>query len=133
MDPEDLVSSLVPFLVVLGVIAAIGGGVYYFISLRRGESVNISLRGLFRAYLYLLALVSLLITVGGAAQLVNVGFATALGNDFSYHPQWVNDPPPPSRRPPGHRRPPAGAYGGGAGGGPPHRGGAPGQGPGAGL
>ena len=97
MDPEDLVSSLVPFLVVLGVIAAIGGGVYYFISLRRGESVNISLRGLFRAYLYLLALVSLLITVGGAAQLVNVGFATALGNDFSYHPQWVNDPPPPSR------------------------------------
>ena len=97
MDPEDLVSSLVRFLVVLGVIAAIGGGIYYFISLRRGENVQVSLRGLFRAYLYLLALISLLIMVGGAAQLVNVGFASALGNDFSYHPRWVDDPPPPSR------------------------------------
>lgn len=97
MDPEDLVSALVPFLVVLGVIAAIGSGVYYFIALRRGESVHISLRGLFRAYLYLLALISLLITVGGLAQLVNVGFAGALGHDFSYHPRWVDDPPLPSR------------------------------------
>ena len=125
MDPEDLVSSLVPFLVVLGVIAAIGGGIYYFISLRRGENVQVSLRGLFRAYLYLLALISLLIMVGGAAQLVNVGFASALGNDFSYHPRWVDDPPRPIAQPARHRRPSEGAYGGGAGGGPPHRGGAP--------
>ena len=97
MNPEDLVSNLVPFLVVLGVVAAIGGGVYYFISLRRGENVQLSLRGLFRAYLYLLALVSLLITVGGLAQLVNAGFASALGHDFSYYAKWVEEPRPPIR------------------------------------
>ena len=40
---------------------------------------------------------SLLITVGGAAQLVNAGFATALGKDFSYRPAWVEEPKEPIR------------------------------------
>ena len=92
MSPENLLSFMAPFLVILGIAAAIAGGVYFFFSLRRGEDVQLSLRGLFRGYLYILSLASLLIMISGISHLVQWGFAVGFGNEFSYRPARVEPP-----------------------------------------
>ena len=86
MSPENMLSFMTPFLIILGVAAAIAGGVYFFFSLRRGEDVQLSLRGLFRGYLYIMSLASLLIMISGISHLVQWGFAVGFGNEFSYRP-----------------------------------------------
>jgi hypothetical protein len=89
MSPENMLSFVTPFLIILGIAAAIAGGVYFFFSLRRGEDVQLSLRGLFRGYLYIMSLASLLIMISGISHLVQWGFAVGFGNEFSYRPARV--------------------------------------------
>jgi hypothetical protein len=91
MDPDNVIGMVIPLLIILGIGAAIAAGVYMVQTARRGERLEFPTRSLFRLYLSLLSIVSLLLMVGGVGHLVNAGMASALSRDFSYYPQYSND------------------------------------------
>ena len=71
--------------------------VHVVLRVRSGEVVSIPLRLLFRVYLYLISLISMIILVSGAASLGEAGLAVVLGKDFSYTPKHIVDFPRPVR------------------------------------
>jgi hypothetical protein len=86
----------------------IGGAVYAVLQARSGERVALPFPFLFRAYLYLISGISLLVLVSGLGDLVRGGLAAGLGREFSYNPVYVpfgsrvaprpvEVPPPPAR------------------------------------
>ena len=77
---------LVAFLVLVGVSVLIGGGVYLFQRLKSGTGLVLPMRFLLRLYLYVVIIAGLLLLAQGLSGLLQVGLASALGNDFSYHP-----------------------------------------------
>ena len=58
---------------------------------RRGERQEFPARTLFRTYLALLSIVSLLLMVGGVGHLVNAGMSAGLSREFSYYPLYSSD------------------------------------------
>ena len=62
-------------------------------NMRRGDSIQLQLRGLFRTYLYLLSFVSLLIFVAGLSSLGRAGFASVFEKEFSYYPVYLEGKP----------------------------------------
>ena len=91
MDPDNVIGLVVPLLFILGIGAAIAGGVYMMQAARRGEKQEFPTRTLFRTYLALLSIVSLLLMVGGVGHLVNAGMSAGLSRDFSYYPLYSSD------------------------------------------
>jgi len=91
MDPDNVIGLVIPLLFILGIGAAIAGGVYMMQSARRGEKQEFPARTLFRTYLALLSIVSLLLMVGGVGHLVNAGMSAGLSRDFSYYPLYSSD------------------------------------------
>ncbi len=89
MDITDILPVLFTVLVLLGFVAAVGGVVYLVLHLRSGERFSFSMRLLFRLYLYVISLISLVILVVGAATLVQAGLGAALGKEFSYFPIYA--------------------------------------------
>lgn len=91
MDPDNVIGLVIPLLIILGIGAAIGGGVYMMQAARRGEKQEFPTRSLFRMYLALLSIVSLLLMVGGVGHLVNAGMSAGLSREFSYRPLYSGD------------------------------------------
>ena len=88
MDPEGLITLLVVLLVLLGIGSVIAAAIYVIMQLRAGESLNLSLRLLFRLYLYLALLASLLVVVSGLAHLGQAALSGPIGREFSYYPKY---------------------------------------------
>ena len=95
MDPDDVIGMVIPLLIILGIGAAIAGGVYMVQTTRRGEKLEFPTRALFRLYLTVLSIVSLLLMVGGLGHMVNAGMSAGLSRDFSYYPLYSGDDYPP--------------------------------------
>ena len=93
MNLDDILPFLVLTLVLLGVVAAVGGVVHLILRLRAGEEVTFPLRLLLRIYLYLITLISIIVLVTGASGLVQAGLGAALGKEFSYSPVYFKVPP----------------------------------------
>ncbi len=90
--------TLIVFLVLVGVSVLIGGVVYLIQRLRSGSGLVLPMRFLLRLYLYVVIIAGLLLLAQGLSGLLQVGLASALGNDFSYHPVYVGlERKPPSR------------------------------------
>ncbi len=81
--------TLIVFLVLVGVSVLIGGVVYLIQRLRSGSGLVLPMRFLLRLYLYVVIIAGLLLLAQGISGLLQVGLASALGNDFSYHPVYV--------------------------------------------
>ena len=81
--------TLIVFLVLVGVSVLIGGVVYLIQRLRSGSGLVLPMRFLLRLYLYVVIIAGLLLLAQGISGLLQVGLASALGNDFSYHPAYV--------------------------------------------
>jgi len=88
MDPDNVIGLVIPLLIILGITSAIALGVYMMQAARRGERQEFPARTLFRMYLALLSIVSLLLMVGGVGHLVNAGMSAGLSRDFSYYPLY---------------------------------------------
>ncbi len=86
---EDMLGFYITFLFIVGIAAIIGGIIYFIMKLRAGETVTVSLRFLFTAYLYLASIVGLLVLVNGLALLLNFSFSVPLGKEFSYKAEPV--------------------------------------------
>lgn len=90
---------LLGLLVPAALIAAL---VLFTLRARAGEPFTVRLALLFRLYLYLMSLVSLMVMVFGLAFLLNAGFTPAFGKDFSYQAPPLYRPiekatPPPAK------------------------------------
>ena len=83
---EFLWITLIVFLVLVGVSVLIGGVVYLIQRLRSGAGLVLPMRLLLRLYLGVVIIAGLLLLAQGLAGLLQVGLASALGNDFSYRP-----------------------------------------------
>ena len=99
-----MLEIVIPILILLGLIAAVGAVIYFVIRVRSGEAVSLPLRLLFRVYLYLISIVSIVMLVIGLSALVQVGLGAALSKEFSYAPAFVKTlprmvEPPPDVRP----------------------------------
>ena len=94
MDLGELVGVFMGILFFAGATAAVGSVVYLIMKLRAGEKFNISLRALLGAYLYLGAVIGLLVTVHGSALLLNAMFSLPFGKAFSYEAQPIFDAVP---------------------------------------
>ena len=81
----------VAILVVLAGVRA--GGVVLYLRLRAGEPININLRFLFRLYLLVVIVAGLMVFAQGSSNLVQAGFASIGGKQFSYTPAYVPGPP----------------------------------------
>ena len=92
MDLKEIMPFLVAVLVLVGVVAAAGFAAYTVLRLRAGERVTFPLRLLFRVYLYLISLISIVIMVSGGSSLVQAGLGAALGKESSYIPVYVAEP-----------------------------------------
>ena len=77
--------TLIVFLVLVGVSVLIGGVVYLLQRLRSGTGLVLPMRFLLRLYLYVVIIAGLLLLAQGISGLLQVGLASALGNDFRYH------------------------------------------------
>ena len=78
--------TLIVFLVLVGFSVLIGGVVYLIQRLKSGTGMVLPMRFLLRLYLYIVTIAGLLLLAQGLAGLLQVGLASALGSDFSYHP-----------------------------------------------
>ena len=78
MNPDNLFGILGTILGVLFFFGAIGGGIYFVMNMRKGEPINLPLRGMFRLYIYILLLVSLILLSSGLGHLVRFGLASGL-------------------------------------------------------
>ncbi len=78
--------TLIIFLVLVGVSVLIGGVVYLIQRLRSGSGLVLPMRFLLRLYLYVVIIAGLLLLAQGLSGLLQVGLASALGDDFSYRP-----------------------------------------------
>ena len=92
---EFLWITLIAFLVLVGVSVLIGGVVYLIQRLRSGAGLVLPMRFLLRLYLGVVIIAGLLLLAQGLAGLLQVGLASALGNDFSYRPVNLGRPPQP--------------------------------------
>ena len=92
---EGVLPFLITGLVLLGLAAAVGGVIYYVIRARSGEAVSFPLRLLFRAYLYIISIISIVILVVGGASLVRAGLGATLGKEFSYSSAYIKFVPRP--------------------------------------
>ena len=92
---EGILPFLIIGLVLLGLAAAVGGAIYYVIRVRSGETVSFPLRLLFRAYLYITSIISIVILVIGGASLVRAGLGATLGKEFSYSSAYIKFVPRP--------------------------------------
>lgn len=90
MNPDNLFGILGTILGVLFFFGAIGGGIYFVMNMRKGEPINLPLRGMFRLYIYILLLVSLILLSSGLGHLVRFGLASGLGYEFSYTPHYID-------------------------------------------
>ena len=86
MNPDNLFSILGTILGILFFFGAIGGGIYFVMNLRKGEPIHLPLRGMFRLYIYILLVVSLVLLSSGLGHLVRYGLASGFGYEFSYNP-----------------------------------------------
>lgn len=84
--------TLIVFLVLVGVSVLIGGVVYLIQRLRSGNGLVLPMRFLLRLYLYVVIIAGLLLLAQGISGLLQVGLASALGNDFSYRPVGISGP-----------------------------------------
>jgi len=73
--------------------AVVAGGVVLFLRLRAREPININLRFLFRIYLLVVIVAGLLVFAQGASNLLQAGFASVGGKQFSYNPVHIQGPP----------------------------------------
>ena len=80
--------------------AVVAGGVVLFLRLRAREPININLRFLFRIYLLVVIVAGLLVFAQGASNLLQAGFASVGGKQFSYNPVYVQIPGPNERQTP---------------------------------
>lgn len=100
MNPDDVLTLLRVLLVIAGVCLVIAGIVYAVQRARSGQGITLPLRQLFNVYLYLMTILSLLLTVSGLSSLVQAGLAVPLGKEFSYYtpdyPRPVYIPAPPT-------------------------------------
>jgi hypothetical protein len=94
MDVDGIVMLIVLLLFVVGGIAA-GGIVGFIVRGRAGDGGMLPWRFLLRVYLYLALIASLMVTVGGLAELVRAALAVALGEGFSYYPSYPTPAPAP--------------------------------------
>lgn len=81
--------TLIVFLILVGLSVLIGGIVYLIQRLRSGVGLVLPMRFLLRLYLYVVTIAGLLLLAQGGSGLLQVGLASALGNDFSFHPVFV--------------------------------------------
>ncbi len=91
MDPDNVIGMVVPLLLILGITGAIALGLYMVQAARRGDKQEFPTRTLFRMYLALLSVVSLVLMVGGIGHLVNLGMSETLDRDFSYYPVYSSN------------------------------------------
>ena len=100
---EDALGFVVAILILLGLVAAIGVAINFVVRVRSGEAVSFPLRLLFRAYLYLISIVSIVILMVGLSGLVQAGLGATLGEEFSYSPVFKSSallrPVSPEERP----------------------------------
>ncbi len=94
MNIRDIMPFLAVVLVLVGVVAAAGMAVYIILRLRAGERVGFPLGLLFRVYLYLISIISIVLMASGASALAQAGVAAVLGKEFSYIPSYVATAPP---------------------------------------
>ncbi len=73
--------------------AVVAGGIVLFLRLRSREPINLNLRFLFRIYLLVVIVAGLLVFAQGASNLVQAGFASVGGKQFSYIPVHTQAPP----------------------------------------
>ena len=73
--------------------AVVAGGVVLFLRLRAREPININLRFVFRVYLLVVIVAGLIVFAQGASNLVQAGFASVGGKQFSYNPVHTQGPP----------------------------------------
>lgn len=83
---------IITVLVLLLTVAAIGAVFNVALRLRTGERLIFPMRLLFRIYLYLITLASLLTLVTGLSDLVQAGLGAGLGKEFSYDPVYIYEP-----------------------------------------
>ncbi len=83
-----MLGFVVAILILLGLVAAIGVAINFVLRVRSGETVSFPLRLLFRAYLYLISIVSIIILMVGLSGLVQAGLGATLGKEFSYSPAF---------------------------------------------
>ncbi|MDP2726208.1 MAG: DUF5671 domain-containing protein [Dehalococcoidia bacterium] len=96
MSPDDVFRFVQVLLVIAGVGLVIAGIIYALQRARSGQGFAISLRQLFTVYLYVMTILTLLLTVSGLSHLVQAGLAVPMGKEFSYYPRFmsVRMPPP---------------------------------------
>jgi len=88
---------LVGILVALAFVSVIGGIValvFYLVRMRAGEQVRFPMRLLLRAYLYLVVIAGMVLTVQGFSGLVRAGLGSAIEKEFSYYPEYIPIPAP---------------------------------------
>jgi hypothetical protein len=101
MSPDDVLQFVRVLLVVAAIGLVIAGVVYFIQKARSGQGITVSLRQLFTVYLYVMTILTLLLTVSGLSHLVQAGLAVPLGKEFSYFPRFapapvrIAKPPPP--------------------------------------
>jgi hypothetical protein len=100
MSPDDVFRFVQVLLVIAGVGLVIAGIVYALQRARSGQGFAISLRQLFTVYLYVVTILTLLLTVSGLSHLVQAGLAVPLGKEFSYYPRYIPVPMTIARPPP---------------------------------
>ncbi|MBM2832164.1 MAG: hypothetical protein HW414_1216 [Dehalococcoidia bacterium] len=89
MSPDDIFRFVQVLLIIAGVGLVIAGIVYALQRARSGQGFAISLRQLFTVYLYVVTILTLLLTVSGLSHLVQAGLAVPLGKEFSYYPRFI--------------------------------------------
>lgn len=94
MEIRDIIPFVVSALMLVAIVAAVGAVVYIVLRLRSGEPMVFPTRLMFRIYLYLITLVSLVTLLTGISDLAQAGLGAALGKEFSYNPSFVAAPRP---------------------------------------
>jgi hypothetical protein len=89
LNLRDIIPFMVILLVLVALVAAIGGAVYLVLRVRAGERIAFPSRLLFHLYLYVISLISLITLVAGLSNLVQAGLGAALGKEFSYTPNYI--------------------------------------------
>lgn len=84
--------ALVAFAGLVFLAAVVAGGVVLYLRLRAHEPINLNLRFLFRIYLLVVIVAGLLVFAQGASNLVQAGFASVGGKQFSYNPVYTRIP-----------------------------------------
>ena len=72
--------------------AVVAGGVVLYLRLRAHEPINLNLRFLFRVYLLVVIVAGLMVFTQGASNLLQAGFASIGGKQFSYNPVHARIP-----------------------------------------